>query len=159
MTARSRFAWAGYAAFAWGLIFAAISFYWGAGGTLGVETVWGSATSGVAQSPALRAAVWVTGVLKVVAAILAIALVTDWGRRLPHRLLTAMGWTAFGVLALYGGVNVLAEALTVAGVIRPTSVDWKPLLWHLYVWDMSFLLWGILFGLATWTYTRPMKLA
>jgi hypothetical protein len=32
MGAGRRFVWAGYAAFAWGLIFAAISFYWGAGG-------------------------------------------------------------------------------------------------------------------------------
>lgn len=159
MAAGSRFVWAGYIAFGWGLIFAGISFYWGAGGTLGVDTVWGSATTGVEQSPGLRAAVWVTGVMKVVAALLAIALASDRSWRLPRRALIVLGSAAFAILSLYGGVNVFAEALTAAGVIKPTSVDWKPLLWHLYVWDMSFLVWGILFGVATWNYTRrPMEL-
>lgn len=143
---------AGYAAFVWGVVFAAISFYWGVGGTLGLDTVWGASAASAEHSSVLRAAVWLTGVLKLVAALLALALVTEWGRVFPRRPMAVLGWSAAVVLTLYGGVNVVAEALTALGIIRPGAVDWKPLLWHLYVWDMSFLVWGILFGIAVRQY-------
>ncbi len=151
---QSRLVWAGYLAFAWGLAFAVISFYWGTGGTLGADTVWGSLTISPAQREILIVAVWVTGLLKVFGAILALALVTQWGTRLPRSPLVVLGWSAAGLLTLYGGVNVFAEALTASGLIKPTqAVNWRPLLWHLYVWDMSFLIWGILFSLAAWHFT------
>lgn len=137
------------------MAFAAISFYWGSGGTLGVDTVWGSLAMSPAQHAMLIVAVWVTAFLKVFGAMLALALVTKWGTRLPPRPLAFLGLAAAALLTLYGGVNVFAEALTAAGVVKPAQpVDWKPLLWHLYVWDMSFLIWGILFGLAVWDFTR-----
>ena len=137
------------------MAFAAISFYWGSGGTLGVDTVWGSLRLSSTQESLLIVAVWLTGLLKVLGALLALALVTGWGTRLPPRPLAVLGWAAAGLLTLYGGVNVFAEALTASGIVKPTQpVDWKPLLWHLYVWDMSFLIWGILFGLAAWDFTR-----
>ena len=155
---RSRVVWAGYLACGWGLAFAAISFYWGSGGTLGADTVWGSLRMSPAQKAVLIVAVWVTGFLKVFGALLALALVTRWGTRLPPRPMAVLGWAAAGLLTLYGGVNVFAEALTTSGVVKPSGpVDWKPLLWHRYVWDMSFLIWGILFGLAAWHFTRNIR--
>jgi hypothetical protein len=155
---RSRLVWAGYLAGGWGLAFAAISFYWGSGGTLGADTVWGSLRMNPAQKAVLILAVWVTGFLKVLGALLALALVTRWGSRLPSRPIAVLGWAAAGLLTLYGGVNIAAEALTASGVVkRSQPVDWKPLLWHLYVWDMSFLIWGILFGLAAWHFTRSIR--
>lgn len=149
-------AWAGWAAFAWGLVFAGVSFYWGLGGTLGVDTLGGSLEQlARARDPAIVAWVWVTGFLKVVGALLALALVSTWGERLPRLPVALLGWGAAAVLTLYGGVLVAGEALVASGVIKPsTTVDWKPLLWHLYLWDLSFLVWGILFGLAAWRYTR-----
>ena len=152
---RSPLVWAGYLACGWGLAFAAISFYWGSGGTLGIDTVWGSLGMSPAQKTVLIVAAWVTGFLKVLGAVLALALVTRWGARLPPRPTAFLSWAAAVLLTFYGGVNVLAEALTAARVVKPTQpVDWKPLLWHLYVWDMSFLFWGILLGLAAWHFTR-----
>lgn len=145
---------AAYLAFGWGLAFAGISFYWALGGTLGVETVWGASTASAEQSSLLRGAVWGTAGLKLVAALLALALTGAWGKKLPKRPIAMLGWGVAVVLVLYGGINVLAEALTVTGIIKPAAVDWKPLLWHLYVWDMSFLIWGILFGAAAWQFTR-----
>ena len=150
--------WAGYLAFGWGLVFAAISFYWGSGGTLGVDTVWGSMTMTSTQRTILLVAAWVTGFLKAMGALLALALVSTWGMKLPQRMIAVLGWSAAGLLTLYGGTTVLGEALTATRVIKPAGpVDWKPLLWHLYVWDMSFLIWGILFGLAAWNFTRRIR--
>jgi Protein of unknown function (DUF3995) len=154
-TKRSPLIWSGYAAFAWGLVFAAISFYWGLGGDLGLDTLGGTLERlGRARDPAIIAAVWVTGVLKLGGAVLALALVQPWGRRLPRPLLLVLGWGVAAVLTLYGGTLVASEAMVVIGLARPAQVDWKPLLWHLYLWDMSFLVWGILFALGAWHATR-----
>jgi Protein of unknown function (DUF3995) len=152
---RSPLVWSGYAAFAWGLLFAGISFYWGLGGTLGLDTIGGTLERlGRSGDPAIIAAVWLTGVVKVGGAVLALALVQPWGRRLPRLPLLLLGWTAAVVLTLYGGALVAGEALVASGLVRPSAVDWKPLLWHLYVWDMSFLIWGVLFADAAWHRTR-----
>jgi uncharacterized protein DUF3995 len=152
---RSTLVWAGYAACAWGLVFAGISFYWGLGGRLGVDTLGGSLERlARARDPVIIAAVWVTGFLKVGGALLALALVEPWGGRLPRPLLLLLGWGAAAVLTLYGGILVSGEALVATGLVRPAQVDWRPLLWHLYVWDMSFLVWGVLFALAAWRRTR-----
>lgn len=112
-----------------------------------------TSSKGRAHAPAIIAALWITGFMKVLGALLALALVGHWGRRLPRTPLLLLGWGAAVVLTLYGGVLVAGEALVASGLIRPGAVDWKPLLWHLYVWDMSFLIWGILFGLAAWHYS------
>jgi hypothetical protein len=152
---RSPLVWSGYAACAWGLLFAGISFYWGLGGTLGLDTLGGTLERlGRSRDPTIFAAVWITGALKVGGAILALALVQPWGRTLPRLPLLLVGWAAAAVLALYGGTLVTGEALVATGVVRPSTVYWKPLLWHLYVWDMSFLIWGVLFALATWQCMR-----
>jgi hypothetical protein len=152
---RSPLVWSGYAAFAWGLLFAAISFYWGLGGTLGLDTLGGTlGRLAMSHDPAIFAAVWLTGILKVGGAILALALVQPWGQRLPRRPLLLLGWAAAAVLTLYGGTLVTGEALVASRLVRPGTVEWKPLLWHLYLWDMSFLIWGVLFALATWQCTR-----
>ena len=151
----SALVWAGYAACAWGLVFAGISFYWGLGGQLGIDTLGGKLEQMArSRDAAIIAAVWITGFLKVGGALLALALVQPWGRRLPRALLLLLGWGAAAVLTLYGGVLVAGEALVATGLVRPANVDWKPLLWHLYVWDMSFLVWGVLLGLAAWQCTR-----
>jgi hypothetical protein len=136
-------------------VFAGISFYWGLGGELGVDTLGGTLEQlAKARDPAIIAAVWVTGFLKVGGALLALALVQPWGQRLPRPLLLLLGWGAAAVLTLYGGLLVGSEALVATGLVRPAHVDWKPLLWHLYVWDMSFLLWGVLFAAAALWHTR-----
>lgn len=47
-------------------------------------------------------------------------------------------------------MNVILGALVLSGVIHPAgSVDRTPLRWHVGVWDLWFLVWGILLALAT----------
>jgi hypothetical protein len=151
-----RTAWAGYAACAWGLIFAATSFYWGSGGRRGLDTLGGSIEKRAqAGDTLIYLAAWATGVLKVVGAALALALVRPWGARLPRRAVAVLGWIAAVVTSVYGAVLVTAGALVATGVVTPsTPVAWKPLLWHLWVWDLSFLIWGVLFFVALWGFLR-----
>lgn len=140
--------WAGYAACGWGLVFAAISFYWGSGGRVGLNTIGGSIERmALAGDTSIILLVWITGLLKLVGAGLALALVRPWGRALPRKPLTILGWAAAIFLSLYGGLLVIGDALAAAGVIVPSQpIAWTPLLWHLWFWDMSFFIWGLLFA-------------
>lgn len=153
----SRYAWAAYAACAWGLLFAGISFYWGLGNRSLLDTIGGAIQRrALAGDTAVYAAVWATGFLKLVGAALALALVRPWGRRLPRRPLVFVAATAAVLLTLYGGLLEVGNALVATHVLKTSQpIEWKPLWWHLWVWDMSFLVWGILFALALAGFRSP----
>jgi hypothetical protein len=52
-------------------------------------------------------------------------------------------------LILWGGANVAVGALVLTHVIAPAGdVDRHALRWHVLVWDLWFLLWGIALALA-----------
>ena len=149
-----RTAWAADAACVLALLSALPSFYWAAGGTSGLDTVGGAIEElARARDPAGVALGVGAGVLKVAGAVLALALVRPWGRRVPRRLLSGVAWAASVVLTLYGGLLVAVGALVLAGVIGPAGpVDRTALRWHVLVWDLWFLVWGLLLGVAAWHY-------
>jgi hypothetical protein len=125
-----------------GLAFAsaAISLYWTAGGTALLDTVGGEieelARERSAGALALGA---VTVGAKLAAAALALAL-TRPAARAVVRLATAGGI----LLAVYGGVLVVAGALVLAGAIDAAGeADEHALRWHVFFWDLWFLLWGL----------------
>src|SRR5215216_4618983 len=132
-TRPSRTAWAAYAACALALLSALLSFYWAAGGTIGLDTVGGAIEElDRARDPAGVALGIGAGLLKVAGGVLA--------------------------LALYGGLLVAVGALVLAGVIRPAGpVDRTALRWHVLVWDLWFLVWGLLLGVAAWHYGRQSR--
>ncbi|MEU9115706.1 hypothetical protein AB0D04_28965 [Streptomyces sp. NPDC048483] len=81
--------WCGYAAFLAALPYPLIKAYWAAGGTAGTGD--GKLIKGFADG-------WGTVILAALGVLLALALVQEWGRRLPHRLLLLAG--AGGALLL-----------------------------------------------------------
>jgi uncharacterized membrane protein len=73
----------------------------------------------------------------------------------PRRWLLVASSAASALLVGYGGLNVLAGALVLLDVIHPAGqVDRTALRWHVGVWDLWFLVWGILLTLATIGYWR-----
>jgi hypothetical protein len=51
-------------------------------------------------------------------------------------------------------------ALVLAGVIDPAGpVDRTALRWHVLVWDLWFLVWGLLLGVAAWRFGRASRVA
>jgi Protein of unknown function (DUF3995) len=142
--------WAAYAACVLALLHAAVSFYWAGGGTAGLSTIGGTLEElGRAREPALIALMWFTGLLKVAAGLLALALVRPWGRAFPRRMLLAAAWGGAALLIVYGGLLTLGGVLVVASVIpAPAAADWTALRWHAFFWDPWFLLWGILLAAA-----------
>lgn len=135
-----------------GLAFAsaAVSFYWTVGGTLLLDTV-GGAIEDLARDRSLGAVALgtTTVLLKALAGVLALALLhppADAFRR--HVLLVANG-AASVILCVWGGTNVVVGALVLSGAISPSSdVDRHALRWHVFVWDMWFLVWGLAAALA-----------
>jgi hypothetical protein len=150
---------AAYAAAAWALLFAAMSFFWALGGTLGLDTLGNEIEREArAREPDAIALVWVTGLLKMVGAGLALALVMPWGRRLPRRLLLSAGWAVGLLLIAYALANFVQHGLMKAGAIdTPEALGSSAATWHLVFWDPFWLLGGVLFTAAAWQYGRASR--
>jgi hypothetical protein len=138
---------AAFAAFAYALV----SLYWAVGGHGLVGTVGGYVEQFTRRGGAVPVLVALAAtVAKVAGGLLALALVRPWGRRVPRRWLLLASTGASALLVAYGGLNVLAGALVLSSVIHPAgSVGRNALRWHVGVWDLWFLVWGILLALAT----------
>jgi Protein of unknown function (DUF3995) len=144
--------WPAYAAAVLALASAAVSLYWTLGGTRLLDTLGGSLEDLARNRSGGALALGILVVLvKAVGGLLALALVRPWGAPIGRRLLVFLGSAASMLLVLYGGVYVLVGGLVLGGVITPSGpVDRHGLRWHVFVWDLWFLLWGLALGLATW---------
>lgn len=134
-----------------GLVHAAFSAYWAAGGTWLVETV-GAAADALRAYGAVTT-VLVLAVIAVVKALAAVLPVLVHDGRLPRlrRPVRAASWVGGSVLLLYGGASTLVAALVVSGVVQPSGpVDDASMVGHLLLWDPLFAVWGasLLVGLA-----------
>lgn len=147
--------WAAWGALAVGLLNAAVSAYWGLGGTAGLNMLGGQFDEMArSQEPLVRVGIWVVVAAKIVGAGLGVMLLRA-GSRSWRRLLLVVTWIAGCVLVLWGGANVATLALVVTGVIQASpDVDWTALHGHLYLWDPWFLLWGLLLLLVAIDATR-----
>jgi hypothetical protein len=136
--------------------YAAVSLYWAVGGQALVSTIGGAVEQFAHRGGALAvlAALAVTAA-KVAGGLLALALVRPWGRAIRRRWLLLSSAAVSVLLVVYGGVNVLAGGLVLAGIIHPGGhTDRTALRWHVGVWDLWFLVWGIFLTLATIGYRR-----
>jgi uncharacterized protein DUF3995 len=151
--------WAAYAACALAWLYAVPSLYWALGGTAGLDTVGGAIEQlALTRDPAGIALGIGAGVLKLAGGLLALALVRPWGRAIPRRLLGGSAWAASVVLTAYGGLLVAVGVLVLTGLISPAGpVDRTALRWHVLLWDLWFLVWGLLLGVAAWRYGREPR--
>jgi Protein of unknown function (DUF3995) len=142
---------AAWAAFAVGLLYAAVSVYWGLGGSWLLDTVGASLTqAGRSASALLVLAVWLAVGLKVIASVLPLLAVGAVAARVRWlHLIRALACVEAAILTVYG-LNLTAVGLLVqAGLIgTPASADHRALAWHAYLWDPWFLVWGLLVAAA-----------
>ncbi len=145
-----------YAAAIVAFAYALMSLYWALGGHALIGTIGGYVEQFARRGGALPMLVALAAALaKVAGGLLALALVRPWGRVVPRRWLLAGSAGASALLVVYGGLAVLLGALVLSGVIHPAgSVDRTALRWHVGVWDLWFLVWGVLLALATVGYWR-----
>jgi Protein of unknown function (DUF3995) len=143
-----------YGASALALASAALTVYWTAGGTFLLDTVGGSIEDTArAHSSAAILLGTMTSVAKLGAALLALALVRPWGRRIPDRLLAGGNTLISVLLAAWGAANIVLGTLALAGVLAGAG-DQRALLWHVLVCGMWFLVWGVVLALAIAQYRR-----
>ena len=148
---------AAYAAGGWAFLFAAPSFYWAAGGKAGTGTL-GPGIAAMAGETWFVALVWATGVAKVLAGLLALALVRPWGRRIPRWVLLAGAWAGGALLVLHGADFVAQGALALGGFVDvPASVPPAAIRWSTFLWGPWFLLGGLLFCIAAWNAPKGPK--
>lgn len=133
-----------------GLLYAAVSVYWGLGGTWLLDTVGGSlAQAGREHDAGVIAAVWLAAMLKLIAAVLPVWAVRHADSTRRDRTVWVLAWGAAAVLILYGLVLTAAGLLVQTGVIHASSnADHRALAWHAYLWDPWFLVWGLLIAAA-----------
>ncbi|WP_019883953.1 DUF3995 domain-containing protein [Streptomyces purpureus] len=150
--------WAAYTAAAAALAYAAPHFWWGAG--VGATFPGDFAT---APHGTMEAAIgyWVMGAVSVFGALLAVALVHPWGRRLPDRLIAVpaliaavgmslWGFTYFAMQYLLAAERVVSSPAFAAKDAHPQAA------WGLF-WYGLFLIWGITLGTAAWQRLRARR--
>lgn len=130
-----------------------MSFYWAAGGLVGLETL-GDSIEGLTRDGGwFTAAIWLTGAAKAAGGMLALALVRPWGARFPRGLLLTATTSAGVLLTSYALLNLGARAIQAVGLIpTPDSMYSAAAWWHLLFWDPWFLAGGVLFLLAAWQF-------
>jgi hypothetical protein len=145
------------AAFVLGILYTAVSVYWGLGGTWLLATVGGGLERQErAGSAILVLAVWAAVVIKTVAAVLpllALRRVTSSGW---NHAVSLSAWIEAGILTVYGLVLTVVDLLVQAGAIHSRAgADHRALAWHAYLWDPWFLIWGLLVAGALWRGRHP----
>lgn len=130
-----------------GLAYAAISAYWGAGGTWLLSTV--DASLSTNHNASALVAVWGAVVLKIAAAVIPLLVFGNAAASRWQRGLMILAWIEAVILTLYGLVLTVTEMFVLAGVVAaPKTADRHALAWHAYLWDPWFLLWGLLVAMA-----------
>jgi Protein of unknown function (DUF3995) len=139
-----RHLWPAYAAAAWAFTFAAVSFYWGLGGTVGLDTLSLSLEQDAREGGTeVLALTFLPGIAKLALGMLALSLVK------PRRWVVVVAWLAGIGLTLYGAVLTVEKALMKLDVIDvPESLGDDRVDWYLFFWDPLWLLGGIIFLLA-----------
>jgi hypothetical protein len=148
--------WPAYAAATWALLFAAYSFYGALGGELGVDQLAADIRDQAEErDPGFVAELWVAGVLKLLAAVLAAILAVRLGRAPRRRVLVICSWLLAAGLLIYGAANMVQFGLMKAGAIdTPDSVGTYAVDWYLFLWEPIWLLGGAAFAAAAWAYQR-----
>lgn len=135
------------AASALGVIHAAFSIYWAAGGTLLVWSLGSDLVAGFQGREWLLAPV---GAIKLIAALAPSVLAWwDWPAR---RVTRSACWVGAVALMIWGGLNTVVANLVLAGAFQPQSGFDRPgMIGHGYLWDPLFFAWGaaIAIGLLT----------
>jgi magnesium-transporting ATPase (P-type) len=143
--------WTAYVACGWAFLFAALSFFWAAGGRTGLHPLEQQATSNRTTWIAINL---IAGALKVIIGLVALALVRSQGRSTYRRLLFVAAW-ALGVgMILYGGLGLVSDVLHVTGIISSGPETRRWFFWYLVLWDPWWVLGGVLYMATAWLTRR-----
>ena len=125
-----------------GLVHAAFSLYWAAGGQWLLDTVGRWAVRQSREAP-LRTGLLLglVALAKTAGALIPVA--AAYGRMPRPRVWRVLCWAGAVLLVLYGGANTVVSNAVLAGLVRPEAgYDRPAMIGHAWLWDPLFLLWG-----------------
>lgn len=138
-----------YTGIGWTMLFAAMSFYWAAGGMIGVESLGGAIyEKALERDPGFVPVVWATGFIKLAGAVLLLLLLLRHERHAVIRRLSARICTLAGILMfLYGLGNFITVALAGLNVLDFDLSDYA-VKWRLIFWEPFWMVGGLLYFAA-----------
>ncbi|WP_157987160.1 DUF3995 domain-containing protein [Streptomyces atratus] len=150
--------WAGYGICVWSSLYVVPHVYWAAGGTIGMPGVFKE------QGGWIIANVGASVVL-CIAAVLGLALVQPWGRRLPRRLVLAVAAVGYVVPGLHVIYGYATKPFALAGRYELDLSPWarvderKLILTDLLIFEPWFLVEAIMFIVASLYFARSTRTA
>lgn len=133
-----------------GVVHAASSLYWAAGGTWLLDTVGQWAIDELEARPGFARTVLAgIGLAKLVAA--AVPWAVERGRLPGRRVWRPLSWIGAVGLILYGGVNTVVALAVLGGIVTPDGgYERAAMIGHAFLWDPLFLLWGTALATGLW---------
>jgi len=129
----------------WTLLFAAMSFYWAAGGMIGVESLGGAIyEKAMERDPEFAAVVWASGFVKLAGAIPLLLLFRSGLSRSFRRLTARICMVVGALLFLYGLANFITISLAGLNVLD-FDLSRYALVWRLAFWEPFWMVGGWLY--------------
>ena len=137
-----------YFAIAWTLIFTAMSFYWAAGGMVGVRSLGGQIYKmALENDPSLVPIVWLTGFVKLAGCLLLVLLLYPWKYARLEKTLLLVTRIAGAFLFLYGLLNFITISLAALNILD-FDLSGYATMWRLIFWEPFWMLGGILYWMS-----------
>lgn len=138
-----------YAGIVWTLIFAFMSFYWAAGGMIGVKSLGGQIYQiALHRNSGFILVVWATGVVKLGGVLLLICLIRSNSFPAKIRRWLLYLCIAAGVfMILYGVGNMITISLAAINVLD-FDLETYAIKWRLLFWEPYWIVGGVLYVLA-----------
>ena len=156
--------WPSYVVVAWCAMFGALHLYWALGGTAGFAelSMPSNRILALTRDPLYMGITWSVVIACVFGAIVALAPIQPWSRRMPRWLLLSPLWIACGMFLLRGVGTLIQSALMIAGGMPfdplsswPDSQAWSQyLLIDAAFYSPWFILGGFAFGATAWSARR-----
>ncbi|MCQ6557245.1 DUF3995 domain-containing protein [Paenibacillus mendelii] len=141
----------------WSLLFAAMSFYWASGGMFGVSSLGEFiARQAVMRDNSFMLLVWLTGVVKVLGAVLLFGLLKPWKSKIAAKGLYFAVVVGGAFLFLYGLLNWLTVLLASAQVLS-MNIDRYSANWRLFFWEPFWMLGGVLYFVSGRRFSARMS--
>ena len=129
----------------WTVIFAGMSFYWAAGGMVGVRSLGGAVYDmAINPNPSFIKIVWLTGFIKLLGVIILLMLFVQWRNPIITRMLYYITKIVGVLIFLYGLLNFITISMSVFDILD-FDLDSYATFWRLAFWEPFWMAGGVFY--------------